>query len=244
MKTIGELLKGKWNYVAPRNLSEYGDKDAASYIEKINTEVSPWLVTRVTTSGRDWLQFTVDAGGATTPSSNYPRSELQHDVRFPVGVNVSMTNTVNIRQLPIAVDGEPGRIIIGQIHGGKAELCRLYVDGERVYFVTEQEGDRNNKFLLRNTLTKEVFKCIIGLSFDYTIEIKEDVLKVSVNRSGVTYSNTLNINRKFWSKSLFKFHWGVYMGVSTNPGAGHQARSPDETARVLFYKDVGVLIET
>src|SRR3712207_5629011 len=93
---------------------------------------------RLSTNGA--MGFSAPVDGATTSGSNYARSELREmadgdEAAWTLNRGGSMHATLNVKEVPTEKGGDAGRVIIGQIHGPDDELCRLYYDGGRFYFV-------------------------------------------------------------------------------------------------------------
>src|SRR5262245_51865276 len=83
------------------------------------------------------MVFKAFAEGATTSGSSYARSELREmngtaKAAWSLSQGGTMSATLKIDHMPVYDDGSPGRVVIGQIHGGSDELVRLYYQGGKL----------------------------------------------------------------------------------------------------------------
>ncbi|SMC98245.1 Hemolysin-type calcium-binding repeat-containing protein [Fulvimarina manganoxydans] len=170
------------------------------------------------------MVFRASTDGATTSGSKYPRTELREmkgDERaaWDLKQGGTLTATLKIDEAPI-VNGTPGRIIVGQIHGKADELVRLYWENGKVYFKNDQAGSNNKE--LRFDLTNDAGEnpdISIGEKFSYKIEARGDKLVVEVHTDGQIYKSVSDIN-DVWQSDQFYFKAGVYLGVNDSQGSG------------------------
>ena len=113
------------------------------------------------------------------------------------------------------------RTVIGQIHGKKEELVRLYVDNAlpckalQIYFMTDigSKTGKETKFLLKNK-SGEPLQIPLMDSFDYEIKPDNKNIKVYVIYKGDTYVAGDKIHHK-WLKDQFYFKYGTYFQTTT-----------------------------
>jgi hypothetical protein len=173
------------------------------------------------------MVFRTNVDGARTSSSTkYARTELRETM--PDGTNAAwslkeggtMTATLKVDEVPVANDGTDGRLIVGQIHGAKDELVRIYYDNGQVYYMNEHtaEDGKEHRVYLTNKAGEQpnVDK---GEVFSYKIVATSTSLTVEVMADGQTYSSTAGIH-SFWDNDSFYFKAGVYLGVHAKSGDG------------------------
>ncbi|MBP0440629.1 polysaccharide lyase family 7 protein [Tianweitania sediminis] len=176
------------------------------------------------------MVFRAHVGGATTSGSKYARSELREmngteRAAWTLKEGGTMTATLRIENAP-SVDGEAGRVIVGQIHGDDHELVRLYWENGEIYFKNDRagSGDKELRFDLRNHEGAQP-NVSLGESFSYKIDARGDRLIVEIFADGQVYSSETSIN-KVWQEDTFYFKAGAYLGVNDTQGSG--------TAQVAF----------
>lgn len=177
----------------------------------------PWLKV----SG-NVLTFTARVDGARTSSNTkYARSELREMINgqkaaWKPSQGGTLMATCSVEEVPVKADGNPGRLIIGQIHGKDDELCRLYYDDGKLYFVNDKAGDaqKETTFQLNNPLIP------IGAQFSYGIKVSGGKITVWLSP---TWSVTEPIG-PFWANDdlpALYFKAGVYLGAGKEgSGAG------------------------
>jgi hypothetical protein len=172
------------------------------------------------------ITFTVPVEGATTSGSHYPRSELREmktskdEAAWTVAQGGTLKATVAVNVVPTRKDKTAPRLVIGQIHGKTDELCRLYYQGGKVYYVTDKAGPKNKEttFLLKDKNGKEP-SVDLNEKIDYTINVAGGNLTVTVVADGITYSNVQKINTFFLKDKLY-FKAGMYSGVNATQATG------------------------
>ena len=171
------------------------------------------------------MVFRAMAEGATTSGSKYARSELREMVgedraAWKLSQGGTMTATVSVDTVPSRNDGEPGRLIVGQIHGQDEELVRLYYEGGKVYFVNDRAGSKNTEttFRFKDSSGNEP-SIALGEKFSYMIDARGDKLTVKIFADGKEYVSTSTIN-SVWQSDSFYFKAGVYLGVNETTGKG------------------------
>lgn len=187
----------------------------------------------------DSISFRAPTDGATTKGSHYPRSELREmdgegdEYDWVVEQGGILTATLQVDELPKTAKGQPGAIVIGQIHGPDDELCRLYFDNGALYFVDDKAGKaaKETKFVLKSSVGKAA-KIPLGERFSYTIDANSERLEVSVQYNDVTYTATDPISA-FWPGKELYFKAGVYVQVG-KPGSG-AGRMGTGWGGVTFY---------
>ncbi|NET71246.1 MAG: polysaccharide lyase family 7 protein, partial [Sphaerospermopsis sp. SIO1G2] len=178
------------------------------------------------------MVFRADADGATTKGSTYARTELREMdgddlASWTLEDGGTMTATLTVDEMPVFSDGDPGRIIIGQIHGQDDELIRLYYQGNEVYFYNEHAvpNDREVRFELANAAGQRP-DIPLGEPFSYEITVDNHQLIVHVLHGGERYSSVTEIS-DWWEDDRFYFKAGLYLGVNDRNGDGE--------AQVSFY---------
>jgi hypothetical protein len=180
------------------------------------------------------MVFKAPVSGSTTVGSKYPRSELREradgrDAAWSLKVGGTMTATLKIDSAPVAADGGPGRIVVGQIHGDDNELVRIYWDHDTVYFVNDRAipDGKEHQFPLRDEAGLAP-KVPLGQIFSYKIDAHKDALRVSVYVNGREYSSASKILPIWQTENKLYFKAGAYLGVNAAQGA-------HGTGQVSFY---------
>ena len=172
------------------------------------------------------IVFSAPVAGATTSGSKYPRSELREMngsalAAWTVAEGGSLTARLRVNTLPTTSAGQPGNIVIGQIHGPDDELCRVYYDKGNIYFYDDKAGtsQRETRFDLKDS-DGNAPNIQIGELFTYSIVVADKVLTVSVLHNGTTYTARDQIG-PFWLNSSQKLYFkaGLYVQVG-KPGSG------------------------
>lgn len=178
------------------------------------------------------MVFIAHTDGATTSGSTYPRSELREmngDKRaaWNPSQGGTMTATLKVDEVPSFKNGDPGRVVVGQIHGSDEELVRLYWENNTVYFINDRAGPNNKeiKFDLISADGKTP-DIAFGEKFSYKIDARGDTLRVEIHADGKIYTSTTSINSVWQSDSLY-FKAGVYLATNEDSGTGR--------AKVSFY---------
>ncbi|WP_083531184.1 polysaccharide lyase family 7 protein [Pararhizobium antarcticum] len=174
------------------------------------------------------ISFMAPTNGARTGGSNYPRSELREmdgqgdEYQWRIADGGHLAATLVVDELPMTSASKPGRIIIGQIHGPDDELCRLYFDNGKLYFMDDKAGEamEETQFDLVDTAGNPT-NIRLGDEFSYTIDVDGKSLVVSATHEGTTYSATDIISR-FWVDKDLYFKAGAYIQVG-KPGSKARA---------------------
>jgi len=179
-------------------------------------------------SGISGQIFSAPFDGSTTSGSHYSRAELKEIDKTTGNDNFTwkikqggvLTATLRVIELPITSKGNAGNIVIGQIHGPKDELCRLYYSLGQLYFVDDKAGSKKKetKFILLSDTGKP---SIIPLNdfFTYKIAVTGgNKLTVTALYQGKTYIAAETIG-SFWKDKGLYFKAGVYTQVG-KPGSG------------------------
>ncbi len=178
------------------------------------------------------MVFIAHTDGATTSGSTYPRSELREmngDKRaaWNPSQGGTMTATLKVDEVPSFKNGDPGRVVVGQIHGSDEELVRLYWENNTVYFINDRAGP-NNKEIKFNLLSADgkTPDIAFGEKFSYKIDARGDTLRIEVHADGKVYTSTTSINEVWQADSLY-FKAGIYLAMNEDSGSGR--------AKVSFY---------
>ncbi|MEO1329051.1 MAG: polysaccharide lyase family 7 protein [Pseudomonadota bacterium] len=201
-------------------------------------------------AGLDAMVFRADVDGATTSGSRYPRSELREmdgDDRaaWTLSEGGAMSATLKVDELPTEDDGDPGRVIVGQIHGQDDELVRLYYDATgALYYANERTGadgdEREFYFANKNGEAPDVS---LKETFSYLIDVDADALVVKVFADGQVYEATPTDGVaptelvSAWDDDEFYFKAGVYSGV--NDDDGHPREGSGSAQAAFFDLDFG-----
>lgn len=172
------------------------------------------------------ITFHAPVDGAHTSGSKYPRDELRELIKgkkaaWKLSQGGTMTATLTVDAVPTQKGGAPGKIVIGQIHGKKDELCRLYWNAGVVNFHNDISGKdrKEHEFPLKNGVG-EICKIPLGVQFSYKIEARNDTLLVDAyTKDGQTYSATIHPLDKKWASDSLYFKAGVYLGNNAKQGA-------------------------
>ncbi len=210
-----------WKLTLPVDAGGGFDGVAAEVKKLQGVERRPWFE-----AGDGALVFTAPVKGATTKGSKYPRCELR-ELRadgslaaWTVREGGSLRATLSVDELPRTSRGEPGAIVIGQIHGPDDELCRLYFRDGKLTYSNDRSGEdaRERSFALRSAKGEET-AIPLGAKFDYSIEVGGGSLRVSATHGANTYSATERIGA-FWEGEPLYFKAGVYVQVKDGSGRG------------------------
>ncbi len=176
------------------------------------------------------MVFIAHTDGATTSGSTYPRTELREmngDKRaaWKPSQGGTMTATLKVDEVPSFKNGDPGRLVVGQIHGADEELVRLYWENNTVYFINDRAGP-NNKEIKFNLLSADgkTPDIALGEKFSYKIDARGDTLKIEVHADGKIYTSTTPINAVWQSDSLY-FKAGIYLATNEDSGSGRAKAS-------------------
>lgn len=191
--------------------------------------MSPYFVPHA-----DGITFSASVGGALTPRTRYPRTELRemsgkakYSWRVAKGGTLSATlrvdavpqlEKISAGALPAAVPLQapgPGRIVVGQIEGPRDELCRLYYDRGVLYFNDDKSGaEQTQKSFALKDASGKMTNIPLGKTFSYTIDANATQLTVSAVVDGQTYTASEPIG-PFWPKKPLYFKAGAYIQVNT-----------------------------
>lgn len=176
-------------------------------------------------SSDGYFVFRAPVEGASTKNSAYTRSELRElnddgsRAAWTLQEGGTMTATLRVDETPTLANGEGGRFIIGQVHGGNDELVRLYYDDGQVYFRNEIAiGSGVEETFYVQSSAGDRPEISLGEEFSYLIDVKGDDLVVKIFADGIEYASTTKIHDA-WQDNEFYFKAGVYNGVSSDPGA-------------------------
>lgn len=216
-----DLSPSKWKLTLPVDSSGKTSGTAVEIKSLVGYENSSYFYDAPDKS----MVFRAMADGATTSGSKYARSELREmngDDRaaWKLSQGGTMTATLRVDSVPSRSDGEPGRVIVGQIHGADQELVRLYYEGGKMYFMNDQAGPKNTetKFTFKNASGQEP-NVSLGEKFSYMIDAEGSKLTVKIFADGQEYSSVSTIN-SVWQSDTFYFKAGVYLGVNETQGSG------------------------
>ena len=171
--------------------------------------------------------FMAPTDGATTSGSHYPRSELRELnadgslAAWTVAKGGSFSATLAVNELPVTSTGRQGRIVIGQIHGPKDELCRLYYDNGKLYFHDDKSGSTlvEKQYDLKSA-AGATSQIPLNAQFSYSIRATSSTLTVTATYNGVAYSASEPIS-SFWPGLSLYFKAGDYVQVGlASSGAG------------------------
>lgn len=224
----------RWKVTLP--ITREGSEKAkeVKFLHTLSTDafqqMAPWFVRNPNGS----LRFYCDVHAATTKNSSYGRSELRErvadgskDIAWALqDTSRTLRATLQIDEMPIYHDSQPGEIIIGQIHGADDELCRLYyVDDGSLYFAHEyDDGEDKIPLLDANGHPANITK---GQPFSYEIDANKKRVKCTVLYDGKTFTGQRTIHPDWNGHDGFYFKAGLYMGVKPANGTG--------AADVTFY---------
>lgn len=171
------------------------------------------------------LVFKASVDGAHTSGSKYPRDELREmkgsdKAAWSLATGGTMTATLSVDSVPIQKDGHAGKIEMGQIHGSKDELVRLYWDAGHIYFHNDVSGSdgKEHQFELLNASGKAAASGI-GDKISELIDAHDKTLTVKVWANGDVYSYVGPILDVWQKEKGLYFKAGVYDGNNAAQGA-------------------------
>jgi Ca2+-binding RTX toxin-like protein len=216
-----DLSPSKWKITLPVDSSGKISGTAVEIKNLVGYEHSSYFYDAPDKS----MVFRAMADGATTSGSKYARTELREmngsdRAAWKLSQGGTMTATLKVDSVPSRSDGEPGRLIVGQIHGADKELVRLYYEGGKMYFMNDQAGPKNTetKFTFKNASGQEP-NISLGEKFSYMIDAEGSKLTVKIFADGQEYTSISTIN-SVWQSDTFYFKAGVYLGVNETQGSG------------------------
>ena len=206
-----------------------GGKTGAAWqiIDLIGFNHPPYFVQNADGS----LTFSAPVDGAKTSSNTkYARSELREmnlkadgsqgtEAVWTLKQGGTMRCQMTVDKTPTQKDGKPGHQVIGQIHGAKDELVRLYREGSGALEFHCDHALKDNKEHVFKLVDKDGKQAVLPLckKFDYTIQASLANVTVSAVIDGVVYRASLVPNAG-WAKDHFYFKSGVYLGVNAAQG--------------------------
>ncbi|MBE3636773.1 polysaccharide lyase family 7 protein [Mangrovicoccus algicola] len=196
-------------------------------------------------ANQDAMIFRADVNGArTSANTNYTRSELREmnddgsNAAWSVSQGGTLSATLKVTELAEEDDGDPARVIVGQIHGANDELCRLYynADGD-LYYANELTGsDGDERLFYFENAAGQRPNVALGETFSYIIEVVDGKLIVAIYADGQTYSAvpTDGVDPTEiiddWNGDSFYFKAGVYQGVTHVSGHASEGSGAAEAA--------------
>jgi hypothetical protein len=169
------------------------------------------------------MTFMAPVTGATTKNSYGARSELRELnpdgtlAAWNLSKGGTMTATLAVNSVPFLMDGKPGKEIIGQIHGSRDELVRLYYDNGKIYFKNDMPASiyPSQTFQLTNAAGKTA-AVSLNEKFSYMIDAHGSTLTVKAYIRGDVYTSSTTIDTRWQSDSLY-FKAGVYLAEAAVP---------------------------
>ena len=183
------------------------------------------------------MTFMSPVVGATTADTDGARSELRElnpngtIAAWTMAEGGTMTATLAVNSLPTLLNGQEGKIMVGQIHGNAGELCRLYDDAGKIYFVSNNETAPSDIFQLTDAAGNNP-TVALNQQWSYTIAAKGNALTVSVDIAGHVYSSTITVSSDWQSETLY-FKAGVYDGDAGE--AGTDLKQATGYGQATFY---------
>ena len=180
-------------------------------------------------SGNAGVEFWAPVNGATTPDSDYPRSELREmldpgndNVNWTLSDQSSLLAKCKVMQVPDST----GKVVIGQIHGFQAnpliKLVYHYSTGGKtgsVYALVDPTPTSNGS----STTIPLASGIALGQAFTYEIRAHGSTLK-------------LRLNDDAWVSYRIDPHWaGVGMYFKAGDYVQASGSSGSDGARVVFY---------
>lgn len=208
-----------WDITIPVNPSG-GVTGLAQTILSLDNYASPFFYANADGS----MTFMSPVVGATTENTYGARSELRELnpdgslAAWTMAQGGTMTATLAVNDLPTLLNGQQGKIMVGQIHGNSGELCRLYDDAGKIYFISNNETSisSSNTFQLTDAAGNNP-TVALNQQWSYAITAQGDKLTVSVNIAGDVYSSTITVASSWQSETLY-FKAGVYDGDAGTSG--------------------------
>lgn len=205
----GQLLDlTNWYLTLPTG--EEGDPDDV-YQPELATYSGPWFQLN---EARDAVVFTANAGGVTTPGSNYPRSELREmsGEEKASWSNTDGTHTLSTRQAVTKLPPVKAHVVTAQIHDAEDDVVEVRLEGEHLF---AEYDDGNGEITIDPAYQ-------LGTPYDLMITAAE-------GRIEICYNGELEAEIPKQGSGWY-FKTGSY--VQSNPERGEQ---PDAVGQVVTY---------
>ncbi len=183
----------------------------------------PWL----TQDPSGGLAFWAPAGGATTPNSSHPRTELVGLDVFPAGSGPhALTASLSVAQVPAA--GQD--VIIGQIHGAEkinsVPFIMLHYRAGIIEVVVKrgQSGSASDRFPL-------LYGVPLGERFDFGIRDNGNGTYTFTASHGTERASRDAPLPAAFEDATVRFQAGAYQQSDADP----RTASADDGARLTFY---------
>jgi len=201
--------------------SSGGFSGAYSEVWDLDSYVSPYFYT-----GSDGaLVLTAPVEGVTTSGSSYARTELREidgssNAAWTLDQGGYLAVAMQVDMVPEKTDGSDAKIVIGQIHGGDAQLVRLYYEHGTIYWVNgRNESQAKDAVYQLKDAKGNTPDVDLDETFSYSLDVKGDDLAVSVTADGTTYSSKITIGPG-WDDNEFYFKAGLYLGTNESTSTG------------------------
>ena len=163
--------------------------------------------------------------GVTTGGSNYARSELREliggsNAEWTLDQGGYLAVAMQVDMVPEKTDGSDAKIVIGQIHGGDAQLVRLYYEHGTIYWVNGRNEVQSKDIVHQLTDSAGATPDIdLDETFSYSFDVQGHDLKVTLVADGKTYASTIGIGAG-WDDNTFYFKAGLYLGTNESTSSG------------------------
>jgi hypothetical protein len=171
-----------WKITLPVDTSHSGSPDEITQPELATFVLSPYFYVD---SAGDGVVFMANAGGFTTSSSSYPRSELREMTSNGSSnaswSNTSGTHTMVVKEAFTHLPDVKPHVVGAQIHDASDDVIEVRLEGSRLFVDHNGTnlGDLNTNYALGTTYTLKIVAANGHIQAYYN-----DVLKVDYTHSG------------------------------------------------------------
>jgi len=201
--------------------SSGGFSGAYTEVWDLDDYISPYFYTGPDNA----LVLSAPVEGVTTSGSSYARTELRElegssNAEWTLDQGGYLAVAMQVDMVPEKTDGSDAKIVIGQIHGGDAQLVRLYYEHGSIYWVNGRNEAQAKDVVYQLKDSKGNTPDVdLDETFSYSFDVKGDDLTVSVTADGTTYSSKITIGPG-WGDNEFYFKAGLYLGTNETNSTG------------------------
>lgn len=172
----GDLLDlSEWKVTVPVDTAQAGNPDEYKMPGLLTLSVEPYF--RLS-AAKDAVVFQAHAGGATTPNSRYPRSELRemtHGGKDPAAWSTSTgVHRMKVRQAITAVTPFKPQVVSAQIHDSLDDVVMVRLENQHLFVEGsgEELGTLEQNYVLGTVFTVEFVAANDTIEVFYNEQLK------------------------------------------------------------------------